>query len=239
MRRLIVGSAVTAILTTLLLWIPVSAQSGPAPEPIRANAEELALGTVASVVAVMAWKLGMYGVDPRGRSQLTSGGGGTSRYLAGQTVTLPNIFGHRDVGSTTCPGQYGYARLDEIRTRVAALTPPALTDISNVAVAAARAASGQTTVVVRGADSALFTRTRALSGEWGAFRALPAGISTLGVAAFSDGNHLHLAVRGVDGGYWVTHAPYDANGLPWRGNRGSLSVGYSHRRLPSPQRDPT
>ncbi len=46
MRRLIVGSAVTAILTTLLLWIPVSAQSGPAPEPIRANAEELALGSV-------------------------------------------------------------------------------------------------------------------------------------------------------------------------------------------------
>ncbi len=169
---------------------------------------------IASVVAVMAWKLGMYGVDPRGRSQLTSGGGGTSRYLAGQTVTLPNIFGHRDVGSTTCPGQYGYARLDEIRTRVAGLTSPALTDISNVAVAAARAASGQTTVVVRGADSTLFTRTRALSGEWGPFRALPAGISTLGVAAFSDGNHLHLAVRGVDGGYWVTHASYDANGLP-------------------------
>lgn len=169
---------------------------------------------ISSVVAIMAWKLGMYGVDPRGRSQLTSSGGGTSRYPAGQTVTLPNIFGHRDVGSTTCPGQYGYARLDEIRTRVAALTSPALTDISNVAVAAARAASGQTTVVVRGADSTLFTRTRALTGEWGPFRALPAGVSTLGVAAFSDGNHLHLAVRGVDGGYWVTHSPYDANGLP-------------------------
>jgi len=169
-----------------------------------------------AVVAVIAWKLGLYGVNPLGSTQLVSGGGGTSRHPAGQTVTLPTIFGHRDVGSTTCPGQYGYARLDEIRTRVAGQTP--LTDISNAAVAAARAASGQTTIVVRGADSTLFTRTRTIAGEWGPYTALPAGVSTLGVAAFSDGAHLHLAVRGVDGGYWVTNAPYDVNGVPvtWR-----------------------
>lgn len=173
---------------------------------------------VSSVVAVVAWKLGMYGVDPLGTTRLTSGGGGTARYPAGQTVTLPTIFGHRDVGSTVCPGQYGYARLPEIRSRVAGQSWPPLTDISNVAVAAARATSGQTTVVVRGADSMLYTLTRTASGEWGSYREVPTGVSSLGVAAFSDGANLHVADRGVDGGYWVTYAPFDANGVPtgWR-----------------------
>ena len=52
---------------------------------------------------------------------LTSGGGGTDKYAAGVKVTLPTIFGHRDVGNTVCPGRYGYARLPEIRDRVAAI----------------------------------------------------------------------------------------------------------------------
>jgi hypothetical protein len=74
---------------------------------------------VDKVAAVIGWKLGLYGVDPRGWTSLTSSGGGTSKYAAGVTVRLPTVFGHRDVGSTTCPGVYGYARLDEIRTKAA------------------------------------------------------------------------------------------------------------------------
>jgi hypothetical protein len=31
---------------------------------------------------------------------------------------VPTIFGHRDVGSTLCPGRFGYARLSEIRSAV-------------------------------------------------------------------------------------------------------------------------
>ena len=76
---------------------------------------------VDAVAAVIAWKLGLYGVDPRGTVTLTSSGGGTSRYAAGQKVTLPTVFGHRQVGSTSCPGQYGYAQLATIRDRAAAL----------------------------------------------------------------------------------------------------------------------
>jgi hypothetical protein len=34
-------------------------------------------------------------------------------------VTLPTVFAHRDVGSTACPGRYGYTRMDEIRAAVA------------------------------------------------------------------------------------------------------------------------
>jgi hypothetical protein len=72
-----------------------------------------------TVAAVIGWKLGLYGVDPRGWTSLTSGGGGTSKFAAGVSVSVPTVFGHRDVGSTTCPGVYGYARLDELRAKAA------------------------------------------------------------------------------------------------------------------------
>ncbi|SFC53397.1 N-acetylmuramoyl-L-alanine amidase [Klenkia taihuensis] len=75
---------------------------------------------VDAVAAIIAWKFSLYGVDPAGMVTLTSGGGGTSRYAAGERVSLPTIFGHRDVGNTSCPGRYGYARLGEIRAAVAA-----------------------------------------------------------------------------------------------------------------------
>ncbi|MGY1706294.1 N-acetylmuramoyl-L-alanine amidase [Geodermatophilus sp. SYSU D00697] len=75
--------------------------------------------TVDAVAAVIGWKFSLHGVDPRGTTVLTSGGGGTARYSAGTRVTLPTIFGHRDVGSTSCPGTQGYARLGEIRNQVA------------------------------------------------------------------------------------------------------------------------
>lgn len=74
---------------------------------------------IETVASIVAWKLGLYGVDPRGRVSLTSKGGGTSRYAAGVAVTLPTIFAHRDVGATACPGRYAYSRMDEIRSLVA------------------------------------------------------------------------------------------------------------------------
>ena len=69
---------------------------------------------------IIAWKLSLYGVDPRGTTQLTSGGGGTAKYAAGVVVTLPTVFAHRDVGNTACPGRYAYSRMDDVRSRVAA-----------------------------------------------------------------------------------------------------------------------
>ena len=73
-----------------------------------------------AVADIIAWKFSLYGVDPRGTTQLTSGGGGTAKYAAGVVVTLPTVFAHRDVGNTACPGQYAYSRMDDIRSRVAA-----------------------------------------------------------------------------------------------------------------------
>ncbi|MCV2488569.1 N-acetylmuramoyl-L-alanine amidase [Geodermatophilus sp. YIM 151500] len=75
---------------------------------------------IETVGSVVAWKLALHGVDPRGKVSLTSKGGGTSRYPAGESVTLPTIFGHRDVGATACPGRYGYGQMGEIRNLAAA-----------------------------------------------------------------------------------------------------------------------
>lgn len=79
------------------------------------------------VAAVIAWKLSLYGVDPRGTTTLVSKGGGTSRHAADNSVTVPTIFAHRDVGNTACPGRYGYARMGQIRSLAAAkMADPAL-----------------------------------------------------------------------------------------------------------------
>ena len=78
------------------------------------------INTVADVVA---WKFRMYGVNPVGTVDLTSGGGDTNRYPAGTVVRKPTIFGHRDVGLTTCPGDAGYAALGAIRTATVARVP--------------------------------------------------------------------------------------------------------------------
>jgi uncharacterized protein with LGFP repeats len=77
-------------------------------------------GVVDAVSAIIAWKFSLHGVNPTGTTTLTSGGGGTARYAAGVRVNLPTIFGHRDVGSTSCPGNQGYARLGDIRGQVVA-----------------------------------------------------------------------------------------------------------------------
>ena len=71
-----------------------------------------------SVARITAWKLGLHGVDPNGTTRLTSAGGGTSRYEAGTTVTVPTVLGHRDLGRTACPGQHLYAELGRIRALV-------------------------------------------------------------------------------------------------------------------------
>ncbi|QZY30011.1 FG-GAP-like repeat-containing protein [Nocardioides coralli] len=57
--------------------------------------------------ALFAWKLGLHGVDPRDSNQVVAG----DRFRA--------INGHRDAGSTACPGRYLYAELPTIRRHAA------------------------------------------------------------------------------------------------------------------------
>ncbi|WP_258055080.1 peptidoglycan recognition protein [Streptomyces sp. Ru71] len=73
-----------------------------------------------AIAAVVAWKLGPAGVDPRGTARLTSSNGG-SRYPRGAAALLPAVAAHRDAYETTCPGAALIARLPAIRAQAARL----------------------------------------------------------------------------------------------------------------------
>jgi hypothetical protein len=75
---------------------------------------------IAGFGQLLGWKLGLHGADPYGRVPLTSGGGDSNRYPAGQTVEFNVVSGHRDASYTLCPGQHLYPRLSEIRSEAAA-----------------------------------------------------------------------------------------------------------------------
>ncbi|MFI0164741.1 N-acetylmuramoyl-L-alanine amidase [Streptomyces sp. NPDC017095] len=72
---------------------------------------------VTAVARLTAWKLGLYGVDPRAKTQLTSGGG--NLFAKGRSVRLNVISGHRDGYATECPGKRLYAELGTARTGAA------------------------------------------------------------------------------------------------------------------------
>jgi hypothetical protein len=72
---------------------------------------------VTAVARLTAWKLGLYGADPRGKTYLKSGGG--NLYRKGKNVRLNVISGHRDGFATECPGRLLYGKLGSARTAAA------------------------------------------------------------------------------------------------------------------------
>ncbi len=72
---------------------------------------------VAALERLLAWKLGVHGLDPTGSATLTCGF--TDKYKKGETVTFPVIAGHRQANHTECPGDAFYALLPAIRAAVA------------------------------------------------------------------------------------------------------------------------
>ncbi|MFI2348198.1 N-acetylmuramoyl-L-alanine amidase [Streptomyces sp. NPDC019443] len=69
---------------------------------------------VTAVARLTAWKLGLYGGNPRGKVVLTSGGSG--KYAKGVRVNFNVISGHRDGFFTDCPGALLYSRLGTARS---------------------------------------------------------------------------------------------------------------------------
>jgi uncharacterized protein with LGFP repeats len=67
---------------------------------------------------LIAWKLGIHGVPLSGEASIRSQGGRLSRYPSGAVARIPTVSGHRDVGSTECPGTSLYAQLPELRRLV-------------------------------------------------------------------------------------------------------------------------
>ncbi|HXF35892.1 MAG TPA: peptidoglycan recognition protein [Actinomycetota bacterium] len=68
---------------------------------------------------LLAWRLDVAHLPPKGRTWMTSGGGDNNRFAAGTVVRLPVIAGHRDTGLTACPGDAVYRRLPGLRDAVA------------------------------------------------------------------------------------------------------------------------
>ncbi|MFJ5227046.1 peptidoglycan recognition protein [Streptomyces sp. NPDC088400] len=67
-----------------------------------------------AVARLTAWKLGLHGINPRGKVRLTSGG--SNKYKKGARVRLNAISGHRDGFVTDCPGARLYRKLGTTRT---------------------------------------------------------------------------------------------------------------------------
>ena len=74
---------------------------------------------VESVAQVTGWRLGAAGIDPRGSISMTSAG--STRFTAGTVVSLPRVFTHRHVSTTSCPATAAVAAVPTIRDRAAAL----------------------------------------------------------------------------------------------------------------------
>ncbi|MET9118326.1 N-acetylmuramoyl-L-alanine amidase [Streptomyces longwoodensis] len=73
-----------------------------------------------SIARLAAWKLGQYGADPAGTTQLVAGAtqknlAGTS-FTTGTKYTFQRISGHRDGFNTLCPGDLLYNQLPKIRS---------------------------------------------------------------------------------------------------------------------------
>ncbi|MFE9838425.1 peptidoglycan recognition protein [Streptomyces sp. NPDC005551] len=73
--------------------------------------------SVKAVAKLTAWKLGLFGANPRGKTYLKSGGG--NLYRKGQNVRLNVISGHRDGFATECPGRRLYTKLGTARSTAA------------------------------------------------------------------------------------------------------------------------
>jgi hypothetical protein len=79
---------------------------------------------LAALHRLLAWKLDLTHVDPRGHTVLRSAGGANTRYPAGRRVVVNTVLGHRSTSYTTCPGNPTIARLGAIRQAVARIGRP-------------------------------------------------------------------------------------------------------------------
>ncbi|HVE64544.1 MAG TPA: N-acetylmuramoyl-L-alanine amidase [Mycobacteriales bacterium] len=76
--------------------------------------EQPTSSAVSALVDLLAWKAERHGIDPFGNDVYDNPASSTDTPRA-----FPNIAGHRDVGSTECPGGLLYSMLPSIRQRVA------------------------------------------------------------------------------------------------------------------------
>lgn len=76
-----------------------------------------------AIARLIRWKLPLHGQPTAGSTTVLSSGGASSHWRAGTTVALDRVVGHRDTGSTSCPGDALYAQLADLRARVGSVQP--------------------------------------------------------------------------------------------------------------------
>lgn len=106
----------------------------------------------------IGWRARVGGLDPKGHTTMYSEGTEYTPYPQGAAVDLPIVFAHRDVGSTTCPGDAAYALMDRIRDLAAAAAGPPPTNDVRVDARTAKTAPPQQDRSDAAAAAALTTR---------------------------------------------------------------------------------
>lgn len=76
-----------------------------------------------AIARLIRWKLPLHGQPTTGTTTVVSAGGSANRYPRGREVELERVSGHRDTGTTECPGNALYAQLPDIRGRVGDVRP--------------------------------------------------------------------------------------------------------------------
>ncbi len=75
----------------------------------------------AATARLVGWKLSLHGVDPSGKTTYVNSASqpASDGTPPGGKKTLSSVVGHRDLGSTSCPGANTYAQLSRIREEAA------------------------------------------------------------------------------------------------------------------------
>ena len=134
-----------------------------------------------SMVALLGWLAGRYGIDPTPGATTRFVSRGSNRWPAGAEVVTATIAGHRDMSRTACPGDAAYRLVrHEFPARVAALVAPApATSTSTTGSPAATTSTATTTTTLTTSTPAPTTTTAMTSaappGDDGRGWLLPAG----------------------------------------------------------------
>jgi hypothetical protein len=128
------------------------------------------LAAQTALANLLAWRLDVAHVDPRGT--MTWQSGGNPRFPVGTPVFLRAISGHRDTGFTSCPGNALYARLGALAAQVAALglpklyNPSATGDVGGLVRFRARLTEARPwTVTVTGLDGSVVASASGTSAD--------------------------------------------------------------------------
>lgn len=128
------------------------------------------------------WMHERWGVDVRQRVTLTSAG--SPRFPRGSRVTVSRMPGHRDLGTTACPGRFAYGRLPSIRKLPWRVLPPRF---SRPHVQGAP---------VRAPEPVTVTAALSVKATWKATIATADGSDILAVAT-GRGTHVRVRWNGV------------------------------------------